>query len=113
MWHAATLIPNKEDEILITAIDPAWVGIHGPPKELITDGESGIVVSHKTTEYLAHQGIKLHVRGKDQHARYMEREALYSETRSTEWKARCAKKDSLGFPSCVFWPTACLLAMPC
>ena len=72
-WHAATLTPNKEDESLITAIDTIWTGIHGPPKELITDSESGIALSHKTTEYLARQGTKLHPRGKDQHARYIER----------------------------------------
>jgi len=72
-WHAATLIPDKTDTTLIKAIDNIWVTMHGPPKELITDGESGIVVSNQTTEYLARKGIKLHVRGKDQHARYVER----------------------------------------
>ena len=52
-WHAATVIPNKEDETLIKAIDTMWTTIHGPPQELITDGESGIVVSGRTREYLA------------------------------------------------------------
>merc|ERR1712218_353549 len=72
-WHAAVLIPNKEEETLMKAIDTLWVGIHGPPKELITDGESGIVASQRTNEFLARKGIKLHPRGKDQHARYAER----------------------------------------
>ena len=55
------------------AIDELWVGVHGPMKELITDCEGGIVLSDKTTQYLARKGIKLCPRGKDQHARYVER----------------------------------------
>ena len=47
--------------------------LHGPPKELITDGESGIVLSESTRAYLQRMGIKLHPRGKDQHARFIER----------------------------------------
>ena len=72
-WHAAMTIPNKEEDTLINAMDTLWLTTHGPPKELITDGESGITLSHKTNEYLARRGVKLHPRGKDQHARYIER----------------------------------------
>ena len=42
-------------------------------RELITDCEGGIDLSDKTTQYLARKGIKLCPRGKDQHARYIER----------------------------------------
>ena len=66
-------VPNREAETLMKAIDTLWVGIHGAPKELIMDGESGIVLSHVTRTYLHRKGIKLHPRGKDQHARYIER----------------------------------------
>ena len=55
------------------AIDAGWVTIHGPMKDLITDGESGIVISQRTRDFLARKGITLHPRGKDQHARYAER----------------------------------------
>ena len=55
------------------AIDALWVATHGPMEELIVDGESGIVRSEKTREYLHRKGIKLHPRAKDQHARYIER----------------------------------------
>ena len=72
-WHAATLVPNKEDETLSKAIHAIWVTVHGPPKDLINDSESGIVLSHHTTKYLAREGIELHPRGRDQHARYVER----------------------------------------
>ena len=72
-WHAALVIPNKEDETLIEALDTAWTTMHGPLKELITDGETGIVASQRTSEFLSRRGVKLHVRGKDQHARYIER----------------------------------------
>ena len=72
-WHAALVVPNKEDETLIKAIDTGWVTIHGAPKELISDGETGIVVSQRTRDYLSRKGITLHIRGKDQHARFIER----------------------------------------
>ena len=55
------------------AIDTLWVSIHWPPKELITDGESGIAISQLTQEYIDRKSVKLHVRGKDQHARFIER----------------------------------------
>ena len=72
-WHAARLIPDKAEGTLMKAIDELWVSIHGSPKELITDGESGIVASDATNQYLHRKGIKLHQRAKDQHARYIER----------------------------------------
>ncbi len=72
-WHAAKVVPDKDDETLIKAIDEIWVTTHGAPKELIVDGESGITQSEKALQYLRRRGIKLHVRAKDQHARYIER----------------------------------------
>ena len=42
-------------------------------KELNTGGESGIIASQRTEDSLARKGIKFHPRGKDQHARYVER----------------------------------------
>merc|ERR1712039_1020772 len=71
-WHHTVLVTDKQEETLMVAIE-TWVCIHGPPQELITDSEGGIVLSHKTKEYLSRKGIKLHPRGKDQHARYIER----------------------------------------
>ncbi len=65
--------PDKEDETLLRAIDKLWVSTHGPPRELIVDGESGITQSDKTLQYLHRKGIRLHVRAKDQHARHAER----------------------------------------
>eukprot|EP00974_Lingulodinium_polyedra_P087445 8476130-Lingulodinium_polyedra.AAC.1 len=49
------------------------ISTHGPPKELITDNESGIVISDRTREYLARQGAKVWPRAKDQHAKNVER----------------------------------------
>ena len=72
-WHAAMLIDDKKEETLMGAIDTLWISTHGAPKELIVDGETGIAVSAKTTAYLARKGTKLHVRAKDQHARFVER----------------------------------------
>ena len=72
-WHATRVVPGKVDDMLMTALDDLWVSSHGAPRELIVDGETGIVKSHLTTQYLARKGIKLHVRAKDQHARFIER----------------------------------------
>eukprot|EP00974_Lingulodinium_polyedra_P067989 6582178-Lingulodinium_polyedra.AAC.1 len=65
----------------MVAIDVLWNQIHGPPREVITDSESGIVFSERTREYLARKGTKLHPRAKDQHAKYVEpRGALLRDT---------------------------------
>ena len=107
-WHAAMVIPNKEDSTLIKAIDSLWVSIHGPPKELITDGESGIVMSHLTTEFLARKGIKLHTRGKDQHARYIERRGALLRDTIHRVESQIREEGLSGFPfesilaECVF-----------
>ena len=71
--HAASVIPDREEETFMKAIDTSWVAIHGPPKELITDCEGGIVFSERTTQYLARKGIRLHPRAPAQHARFIER----------------------------------------
>ena len=72
-WHAARIIPDKVSETLMKAMEENWFTIHGPPRELITDNEGGIVLSDRTKLFLARRGVKLHPRGKDQHARYIER----------------------------------------
>ena len=72
-WHAGNLIPNKLEKTLTHAIQTCWVGIHGPMKELILDGESGIAISELTNTYLRRQTIELRSRAKDQHARDVER----------------------------------------
>eukprot|EP00974_Lingulodinium_polyedra_P037464 3593139-Lingulodinium_polyedra.AAC.1 len=35
------------------AIDVLWIAVHGAPRELITDSESGIVISDPAKEYCA------------------------------------------------------------
>ena len=55
------------------AIEHTWVAIHGPPKELIVDGEGGIAQSDMARADLHRKGIEMHIRGKDQHARFIER----------------------------------------
>ena len=78
-WHAAKLIPDKFETTLTNAIDELWVSTHGAPKELIVDGEAGIARSDYTNQYLARKGVRLHVRGKDQHARFIERRGALEE----------------------------------
>ena len=55
------------------SIDRLWIATHGPMSELTIDGESGIALSQRTRLFLQRKGITLHQRGKDQHARYIER----------------------------------------
>ena len=40
-WHAACLVQSKGEQELLGALDTIWVGIHGPMRELIMDGEAG------------------------------------------------------------------------
>ena len=57
-WHATAVIPDKTEDSLITAINTLWITIHGPMKELIVDGESGIAASEKCQTFLQRAGIK-------------------------------------------------------
>ena len=66
-------IPNTEAETLVTAIDQMWMQIHGPPKELIMDGEAGVQLSHSSQQAFVEKGVRLHMRAKNMHARYIER----------------------------------------
>ena len=45
-----------------------WMQIHGPPKELIMDGEAGVQLSHNSQLAFMEKGVKLHMRAKDMHA---------------------------------------------
>ena len=72
-WQATTEVPNKEEDTLLQAIERIWIGIFGPPTELIVDGEGGIAISESTRAKLSRHGTAVHVRAKDQHARYAER----------------------------------------
>ena len=113
-WHAASIVPNKEEETLQKAIDTTWVTIHGPPRELITDGETGIVMSNSTNEYLSRKGIKLHPRGKDQHARYIERRGALLRDTIHKVEGQLAEEGVAGTPfesilaECVFCGNALL-----
>lgn len=71
-WHETVLIPDKYGPTLIDAID-TWIGRHGPMRELIGDGESGIARDHDTQEYLKRKGVKYVPRAPMQHARFIER----------------------------------------
>jgi len=71
-WHSAIQTPNKTEAQLLENVSTAWVTIFGPMSTLVSDPESGL--STPTAEaHLKRMGIKLKLRGKDQHARYVER----------------------------------------
>ena len=72
-WHAAKTIDGKTKEHCVPANDELWISTHGAPKELVDDGESGMARSDTFNRYLARKGIRPHARGKDQHARFVER----------------------------------------
>ena len=71
-WHHACLVESKKAEDLVLGID-TWVAIHGPMKELIVDGERGIVIAQLTKDYCDRKGITIHQRAPQQHARVIER----------------------------------------
>eukprot|EP00969_Alexandrium_andersonii_P013837 603530-Alexandrium_andersonii.AAC.1 len=40
-WRAACLVASKEGQCLTDARNKLWIGVHGPMKELIMDGQGG------------------------------------------------------------------------
>ena len=71
-WHAAMLIPNKETETFIDALNDLWVRHHGPMRRLHVDGECAIASIEGHT-YLTSRGIDYKPRAPGQHARFIER----------------------------------------
>jgi hypothetical protein len=72
-WHAAKFIADKFEATLANAINELSVSTHGAPKDFTPDGESGVSRSEYTNQDLARKGIRLHVRGEDQLACFIER----------------------------------------
>ncbi len=72
-WHAAMVIQGKTEEDCTAALDELWFSTHGPLKKLIMDGKSGVVRSEVCNKFLERRGVRLHSRGKEQHARFIER----------------------------------------
>ena len=72
-WHAAVIVPDKTEESIIKALHSTWISIHGPMKELIMDGESGVAASALAGSFLSRLGIKYIPRAPQQHARIVER----------------------------------------
>ena len=72
-WQATTEVDDKLQDTLCDSMERIWIGIYGPPEEIICDGEGGISISDSTRARLSRHGVRLHTRAKDQHARYAER----------------------------------------
>ena len=52
-WQATTEVPDKKEETLMGAIEKIWIGIFGPPKELLAAGDAagqGILIAHMLHE---------------------------------------------------------------
>ena len=41
----------KEYHVLLEALNSIWVGIHGPMRELIMDGEAGLAAAGSAKQY--------------------------------------------------------------
>ena len=74
-WRAACLVPAKEDHVLIDALSTIWVGVHGPVKELIMDGESCMARAELAKPYYDRHGIKFVPRAKEQQVAHIDRRA--------------------------------------
>ena len=51
-WHAAIEVKGRDTDTLIEGLHDCWIRIHGPPKELLVDGEGGIAEAYKTAAFL-------------------------------------------------------------
>ena len=72
-WHAACLVNSKEDHVLLDALNTIWVGIHGPMRELIMDGEAGLAAAGSAKQYYDQHGIKFVPRAKEQQVAHIDR----------------------------------------
>ena len=72
-WHAACLVPSNEETILVDALGTICVGIHGPMKELIMDGEAGLAASAHAKQYYERHGIQFIPRAKEQQVAHIDR----------------------------------------
>ena len=74
------IVPGKETETLLNAIDKQWISIHGPMKQLIMDEETGLAAPmkskaelNKVKEFFDQKGIKYVPRAKEQHIGHIDR----------------------------------------
>jgi hypothetical protein len=72
----ARLIQEVSGVTLTDAIDKMWVSTYGPPKDLCVVGEAGTTIPQNVYQYSHHNGITLHQRTRDRHARPTERRGL-------------------------------------
>lgn len=72
-WSAACLIPNKEGETILHAMDKLWFCVYGSPQELVGDRESGVAAGLNGARFLEIRGIKLSLKARGQHAFLNER----------------------------------------
>jgi hypothetical protein len=71
-WHAACLVQSKADHALLDALNSIWVGIHGPMRELIMDGEAGLAASGSAKQYFDRRGIKFAPHAKEQQVAHID-----------------------------------------
>ena len=71
-WHASIVSTSRSEDQLLENIAVAWTSIFGPMKTLVTDPESGLNTPSAIGR-LKRTGTILKIKGKDQHARYVER----------------------------------------
>ena len=71
-WCATSIIPNRQTESLINALDTMWVAIFGPMKVLIFDGETGLN-DESSTWYFQVRGIEKRTSAVHQHTRIADR----------------------------------------
>ena len=69
---------TKEDQELLGALDAIWVGIHGPTRELIMDGEAGLASSGIAKQYYDRHGIKFVPRAKEQQVSHIDRRGVFT-----------------------------------
>ena len=71
-WHSAVESPSKLADQLLENISTAWINQYGPMQTLVSDQESGLN-TEDAIKKLKRLGVIIKFRGKDQHARYVER----------------------------------------
>ncbi len=71
-WYHSLIIPNTEEPTLLEALD-SWVRLHGPPKVLYMDQETGIQAGADALQYLHRHTIDYRPRAQGQQVAYIDR----------------------------------------
>ena len=72
-WYESQLVPDRQEETIMNALDQLWCKRYGPPKVLHMDQEAAVQIGRAFTDYFHRKGIDYRPRAKGQQVPYIDR----------------------------------------